>query len=142
MTQPSSSTSRPLGAPIDVAAAVIIRDGQVLLARRVGGALDGLWEFPGGKMEPGESAPAAVEREIFEELHLRVKARRRVLVLEHDYPDKTVRLHFVTCSLLPEPPAATPAHETGWFTPAGFPWAEFCPADLIAARHLPWGDLL
>ncbi|NLI78527.1 MAG: (deoxy)nucleoside triphosphate pyrophosphohydrolase [Candidatus Riflebacteria bacterium] len=128
--------------PIDVAAAVIIRGGEVLLARRVGGYLDGLWEFPGGKMEPGESAPAAAEREILEELHLHVRARARVLVLEHDYPDKRIRLHFVTCSLLPVPPAATPAHETGWFPPDRFPWAEFCPADQVAARHLPWTDLL
>lgn len=127
---------------IDVAAAVIVREGQVLLARRVGGYLDRMWEFPGGKMEGEESAQQAVEREILEELHLRVSAGKQLLILEHEYPDKRIRLHFVHCRLLPVPPTGTPAHESGWFAVDRFPWAEFCPADQVAARHLPWPEIL
>jgi len=155
------------GACIDVAAAVIVLDGRVLLARRIGGYLDGLWEFPGGKMEGRESPQQAAEREISEELNLRIRAGKRLLVLEHDYPDKRIRLHFVHCTLLPitplntasnesdaaftqlrsqmpsqpAPPLGAPSNESKWFSPDGFPWPEFCPADQVAARNLPWSEL-
>ena len=100
------------GACIDVAAAVIVLDGRVLLARRIGGYLDGLWEFPGGKMEGRESPQQAAEREISEELNLRIRAGKRLLVLEHDYPDKRIRLHFVHCTLLPITPLNTASNES------------------------------
>lgn len=62
---------------IEVAAAVILRGGRVLVARRARPAgLAGKWEFPGGKLEPGETGAAALEREIVEELDLRVEVGR------------------------------------------------------------------
>lgn len=131
---------------IDVAAAVVIHNDKVLLARRRGGYLDNLWEFPGGKLELDESAAHAARRELVEELDISIVAEHTLLILEHEYPDKTVRLHFVKCRLseTPEPclhkTRVNP--EVGWFNPGELPLNEFCPADRIAAGHLPWKQII
>jgi 8-oxo-dGTP diphosphatase len=86
--------------PIHVAAAVIRDDsGRVLLTRRPDHVHQGgLWEFPGGKLEPGESVGQALRRELHEELGIDVSAHSPVIRLRHDYPDKSVVLdvHLVT----------------------------------------------
>ena len=81
---------------IGVAAAVLQRaDGTFLLAQRPAGkAYDGYWEFPGGKIEPGESPHQALSRELNEELDITVTAAHPWLVREFTYPHATVRLHF------------------------------------------------
>ena len=61
--------------------------------RRRGTPLAGAWEFPGGKQQPGEAPLAALERELREELGIEVLEAEPLLMLEHDYPDKRVRLH-------------------------------------------------
>ena len=79
---------------IVVAAAVIERAGAVLVTRRLKGThLEGLWEFPGGKCEAGESIRECLIREIAEELAVRVVPRETMLVTTHVYPEKTVELH-------------------------------------------------
>ena len=131
---------------INVAAAVLVHGRKVLLARRRGGYLDSLWEFPGGKLEADESAGHAAHRELVEELDIRIVPGPTLLVLEHEYPDKTVRLHFVSCRLSDAPEcclAKTSANpEVGWFSPDDFPLGEFCPADRIAVGHLPWKQII
>ena len=81
---------------VRVAAGVIARDdGRVLLAQRPPGkAYEGYWEFPGGKLEPGESIEAALGRELHEELGIDVTACQLWRTLEHDYPHAYVRLFF------------------------------------------------
>jgi 8-oxo-dGTP diphosphatase len=81
---------------VRVAAAVILRpDGTVLLAQRPPGkAYAGYWEFPGGKLEAGESVEAALGRELHEELGITIGNCERWRVLEHDYPHAYVRLYF------------------------------------------------
>jgi 8-oxo-dGTP diphosphatase len=81
---------------VRVAAAVILRaDGRVLLAQRPPGkAYAGYWEFPGGKLEPGESPRAALDRELHEELGLRVRRAAPWLVQRFVYPHAHVELHF------------------------------------------------
>ncbi len=131
---------------IDVAAAVLIHDNRVLLAKRRGGHLDNLWEFPGGKLEVGESAEHAAKRELHEELDISIIAEKTMLVLEHAYPDITVRLHFVKCRFSDtfeeclQKTIKNP--EVGWYTPHDFPLEEFCPADRIAAINLPWPQII
>jgi 8-oxo-dGTP diphosphatase len=79
---------------IDVALAVALRSGKVLVARRAEGShLPGLWEFPGGKVEAGESAAEAAERELREETSLAGDAAEPLTVFVHSYPDREVRLH-------------------------------------------------
>ena len=127
--------------PIDVAAAVLVENRKVLLARRRGGYLDNMWEFPGGKLETGESPEAACVRELKEELDIDVEAKKLLLALEHQYPDKTVRLHFVLCSLGEDKNAnlskLSENSETDWFNPDQLPLEDFCPADRIAANNIP-----
>ena len=85
---------------VTVAVGILIDDaGRVLVTRRAPGAHQGgLWEFPGGKVEEGETLLGALTRELREELGVRVESTEPLLVLEHDYGDKQVRLgvHRVT----------------------------------------------
>ena len=87
-----------------VTAAVIERDDAFLLTRRLKGThLEGTWEFPGGKCEPGETHPACLEREIVEELACAVQVGEEILRVAHDYSDRRIELHFFACTLLAEP---------------------------------------
>lgn len=83
-------------APVNVAVAILIRaDGRVLLAQRPRGKVyAGYWEFPGGKVEPGETAEAALVREIHEELGVAVESAWPWVTHVFTYPHATVRLHF------------------------------------------------
>jgi mutator protein MutT len=88
------------GAFIVVVAAVVERDEAFLVTRRLRGThLAGLWEFPGGKCEPGESHEACLERELLEELGVRATVGDELLTTEHAYPERTVRLHFRRCAI-------------------------------------------
>jgi mutator protein MutT len=81
-------------------AAVIEEDGRFLVTLRHGRQhLSGLWEFPGGKIEPGESPEACLRREILEELNVDSTIGAEVLTTTHEYPDRTVRLHFHRCRI-------------------------------------------
>jgi 8-oxo-dGTP diphosphatase len=83
-----------------VAAAVIAQDGRYLIARRKSGThLGGLWEFPGGKCEAGESLEACLARELREELDLTIAAPVHFYTVRHAYPEKTVELHFFRCTI-------------------------------------------
>ena len=90
-----------------VIAAVIERDGYLLVSRRLMGThLAGLWEFPGGKCEPGETHDACLARELTEELGVDSTIGDEVLVTEHAYPERRVRLHFRHATIAGEPQAA------------------------------------
>ena len=87
-----------------VLAAVIERDGRILVTRRLRDThLAGLWEFPGGKCDPGESHEACLQRELIEELGVSARVGDEILVTEHAYPERTVRLHFRRCEIDGEP---------------------------------------
>lgn len=83
-----------------VAAAVVVRDGRILLTRRMEGAhLAGMWEFPGGKVEEGEDPEAAVVRECREECGIELEVREVIEVTFHRYPTKDVLLLFYECAI-------------------------------------------
>jgi 8-oxo-dGTP diphosphatase len=84
---------------IDVAAGLVFREGRLLITqRRPDDHLGGLWEFPGGKREPGESFEACLRRELIEELGLEVEPGELVESITHSYPEKTVHLRFYRCA--------------------------------------------
>lgn len=115
--------------PIVVLAAVIERAGRFLVCRRLPGThLAGLWEFPGGKCEPGETHEACLARELLEELGVAASVGKELIVVEHAYADRAVRLHFRRCELAGEP---TPAlgQELRWVTAAELRALELPEAD-------------
>lgn len=85
---------------IVVVAAVIEEGGRFLVTRRQDGVhLAGLWEFPGGKIDPDETHEAALRREIREEIEADVQVGDLVLATTHVYPEKAVTLYFYRCTL-------------------------------------------
>jgi mutator protein MutT len=95
------TTDRPV---IVVLAAIVERDGRLLVTRRLKGThLAGLWEFPGGKCDAGETHEACLARELIEELGVTSSIGPEMLTVEHAYPERTVRLHFRTCAIGGEP---------------------------------------
>lgn len=108
-----------------VTAAVITKAGQVLIARRPSnGLLGGMWEFPGGKVEQGETLAAGLQREILEELGISVAVGNPFGIYQHGYTHFKVTLHAFCCSLLDGEPQALHASEIRWVSPgelAGFP---------------------
>lgn len=125
---PSHCASSP--SFIQVSAAVIIRDGRVLLCRRApGGSCGGLWEFPGGKIEPGETAAACAVRECQEELGVAIKPLRLLDVVEHTYPDKRVTLYFYAAQLTQGEPSLHVHTDLAWVLPPALCGYSVCPAD-------------
>lgn len=89
---------------IIVTAAIVERNGAFLVTRRPRGVhLEGFWEFPGGKCEPGESHDACLRREIQEELGTDVRVLDEVFHVSHTYDDRIVELHFFKCNTCAEP---------------------------------------
>jgi 8-oxo-dGTP diphosphatase len=124
---------------IEVVAAVIERDGKLLITRRREGThLSGLWEFPGGKPEPGEASEDALRREILEELGALVNVRERIETVDWQYPDKRVRLVFFRCAVEGEPQPLE-GQEMAWVAPAELGRYEFPPADATLIERLSRG---
>ena len=91
---------------IVVLAAIVEREGRLLVTRRLENThLAGYWEFPGGKCDPHETHAACLARELEEELGVRAIVGNEVLVTEHEYPERRVRLHFRECEIEGEPEA-------------------------------------
>lgn len=100
---------------IDVAAGLIFRHGLLLITqRRKGDHLGGLWEFPGGKREPGETFEECLRRELREELDAGVEVLDLIETVVHDYTEKTVHLRFFRCRLIDSEPRAVACADLRW----------------------------
>ena len=126
---------------VEVAAAVIERaDGTVLLAQRPQGKVyAGYWEFPGGKVEPGEAVPAALARELHEELGIDVEASYPWLTRVFAYPHATVRLNFRRVRRWRGEPDAREGQAIAWQRPEGPMVQPMLPANapILASLALP-----
>ncbi len=112
-----------------VTAAVIERDGAYLVTRRPGGVhLEGYWEFPGGKCHGDETLPECLRRELLEELGVDARIGREILAVTHDYPERSVELHFLSCELLGTP-APLLGQEMRWVRREDLASLQFPPAD-------------
>jgi 8-oxo-dGTP diphosphatase len=118
------------GVPILVVAGVLTESGRVLVTKRPSGAhLEGLWEFPGGKVEPGEAPESALVRELEEELGITVRVDGILDVIQHAYPEKTVRLLFYDCTRTAGEPRDLGVAGHRWVAPAELRDEDFPPAD-------------
>ena len=120
-----------------VTAAIILKDGLILLTRRRPDAhLPNLWEFPGGKVEPGESLTAALQREIHEELGINIDVGDEYYTTTHRYATKSVELHFFKCTIVDGEPRAIEVAEFCWVKSADLLTYEFPEADLELVKRL------
>lgn len=122
--------------PIHVVGAVIVRDGLVFAARRSPErSAGGLWEFPGGKVEPGEQPTGALHRELAEELGVEVRVGD--LTSRHTTPvgSALIDLACYWAELLTDAPTASTDHDQmGWFTPEKLSELDLSPADVPIIR--------
>lgn len=115
---------------IVVVAAVIEENGRYLVTqRRETAVLPLLWEFPGGKVEPGESDDAALAREVRHRLGVAIEVREKMSVVRHDYEKYSVELHLYACRISAGEPEARHVREFRWVTSSEFDSLEFTPAD-------------
>ena len=109
--------SRRKPAPCPVAVGIVGSEGRFLVLRRPQGAhLEGLWEFPGGKLEPGESPEAGLRRELREETGIEFKEAVLLSTAEHEDADRTVILHFFLCVDPDIAALRAPGREARWAT--------------------------
>ncbi|MBO4370827.1 MAG: 8-oxo-dGTP diphosphatase MutT [Paludibacteraceae bacterium] len=122
---------------ITVSAAVIHdRQGRIFATQRGYGEWKGYWEFPGGKIEPGESPEAALIREIKEELDTEIEIERHLETVEWDYPTFHITLAFFLCHIA-QGELTLKEHEAGrWITADETGQLQWLPADEAFVSHL------
>lgn len=122
---------------VKAVAAVIERDGKFLITKRMEASPMGhCWEFPGGKIEPGETIEECVIRECQEEIAVTIEPIRRLREEFYDYPHGYVHLWFVLCRLKEGEPKPIQCREAKWINPSQFADFEFPPADVNVIKEL------
>jgi 8-oxo-dGTP diphosphatase len=117
---------------LQVAAGILLdATGKVLIAkRRCDGPLDGLWEFPGGKIDSGESSGEALSRELAEEIGIEIIASRFFMRLYHEYPDRSVDIEFFLINEWQYDPVGREGQQLRWVDADQLDAAEMLPADV------------
>ena len=121
---------------IEVVAAIIQREGAYFATQRGYGEFEGMWEFPGGKIEPGESRDVALKREIQEELGIDITIDKFLCTTEYDYPSFHLTMHCYLCGIKAgeiELREHTSAH---WLRPEELGRVEWLPADMDVIKQL------
>lgn len=142
MSLPLEPDNTPPSRPhLRVVGGLVWREDKVLLARRgPGRAMEGLWEFPGGKVGPDETDQAALARELLEELHLPVVVGEPFHQAEHDYPTFTIRLVLYHAHPHGAEPVLTEHDALAWVAPQDVASYALTPADCpgaLALREAP-----
>ena len=128
---PCSATVLTQKKPVDVVAALIWEKDRFLICQRPAHKTRGLlWEFVGGKVEPGETPAQALTRECAEELAIQVDVGSRFFQEFHDYPDMLIRLTLFHCTIASGVPQLLEHKALHWIRPEEIPSYEFCPADV------------
>lgn len=115
---------------IEVVAAIIIKDNQVFATQRGYGQWQGWWEFPGGKIEPGETPEAALTREIREELNAEITVGSLLQTIEWDYPAFHLTMHCYLCTLNSDQLHLNEHSASAWLTLETLRSVNWLPADL------------
>ena len=115
---------------IEVAAAIIVKDNKVFATQRGYGEFKDGWEFPGGKIEPGESAQEALVREIREELDVDIRVGKLLETVEYDYPEFHLTMHCFICELLSEEIVLKEHEDARWLKKEELDSVGWLPADV------------
>ncbi|MEE0235803.1 MAG: (deoxy)nucleoside triphosphate pyrophosphohydrolase [Bacteroidales bacterium] len=114
---------------IDVVAAILHRDGVYFATQRGYGEFEGMWEFPGGKIEEGETAEFALMREIQEELGIDITIDKFLCTTEYDYPSFHLTMHCYICSIEAGEIVLREHKSARWLRPEELGCVEWLPAD-------------
>ncbi len=122
---------------INVVGAVVVRDGTILSAQRSPSmSLPGMWEFPGGKVEAGETPEQALQRELEEELLCTIDVGEHVETTSHEYDFGVVTLTTFYATILEGEPRLTEHSEVRWIPAAQLESVDWAPADIPAVQHV------
>ena len=116
---------------VEVVAAIIIKDGQVFATQRGYGEWQGWWEFPGGKIEPGEAPEAALVREIREELNAEIAVGDLLQTIDWDYPTFHLTMHCYLCTLTSDNLHLHEHTASAWLTKETLATVKWLPADIV-----------
>lgn len=114
---------------IEVVAAILHRDGAYFATQRGYGEFEGMWEFPGGKIEPGETHDVALKREIQEELGVDIIIEKLLCTTEYDYPLFHLKLHCYLCNIVSGEIVLREHKSAQWLTVDTLNSVEWLPAD-------------
>ena len=114
---------------IEVVAAIIQRDGAYFATQRGYGEFEGMWEFPGGKIEPGESSEDALKREIQEELGVDIVIEDLICTTEYDYPSFHLTMYCYLCRVEAGEIELREHKSARWLRPEELGSVEWLPAD-------------
>lgn len=115
---------------IEVVAAVLVRDGRVFATQRGYGEFKDKWEFPGGKVEAGESREEALRREIREELDAEIAVGKLLCTVEYDYPAFHLTMHCYLCSVVSGTLVLKEHESARWLSADGLESVDWLPADI------------
>ena len=121
---------------IEVVAAIICKDDKIFATQRGYGDFKDWWEFPGGKMEPGETPEEALKREIREELSTDISVDKFLYTVDYDYPKFHLTMHCYYCSLLDEALHLNEHEAARWLTKDQLDSVDWLPADLVVAENI------
>ena len=123
--------------PIDVAAGLVFEQGRLLITQRHEAShLGGLWEFPGGKVEHGETFEECLRRELLEELGIDVNVGKLFESISHEYPDRKVLINFFHCEITFGSPRPLDCQNLEWVEATELTNYEFPPADAQLLKRL------
>ena len=121
---------------IEVVAAIILRDGRIFATQRGYGEWKDWWEFPGGKIEPGESPEDALKREIREELATEIEVDELLTTVEYDYPKFHLTMHCHLCTIISGDLSLLEHEDARWLALDELDCVKWLPADVEAVNRL------
>ena len=121
---------------IEVVAAIIRKDDKIFATQRGYGDFKDGWEFPGGKMEPGETPEESLKREIWEELSAAINVDSFVCTVDYDYPQFHLTMHCYYCSLLDDALHLNEHEAARWLTKDQLDCVDWLPADWVVVEAI------